>query len=183
MTRRPKDSQARGAEKSSTAKRCVSDDICCLKGIGPKSARALGDKGVGTVKDLLFFFPNRYEDRRRVTQVSDLEEGQDALVWGQVLKAGEERISRAGRQVFKIELGDGTGVIDLVWFNYSRPYLWRLAKVGSRLSAYGRVRVFGHRWQMVHPKTELADSPVRGSIEPVYPRISNLSQKTLKGAI
>ena len=192
MTHRPKHPTARRAKNSQTqvskkfpytANRSLRNDISCLRGIGPKTAHALEGKGVATVKDLLFFFPIRYEDKRRVTQISELEVGQDALIWGQVLRAGEERISRAGKQIFKVELGDGTGVIDLIWFNYSKPYLWRLAKVGSKLSAYGRVSIFGRRYQMVHPKAELADSPIKGGLEPVYPKISNVSQKTLRGAI
>ena len=166
-----------------TTIKSLSNRITCLRGIGPKTAHALEAKGVATVKDLLFFFPIRYEDKRRVTQISELVVGQDALVWGQILRAGEDRISRGGKKVFKIELGDGTGVIDLIWFNYSKRYLWKLAKVGSRLSAYGRVRVFDRRYQMAHPKAELADSPIKGSLEAVYPKVSSLSQKILVRAI
>ena len=184
MTQRPKDPKTQRLNRPlDTANRSLGDDISCLNGIGPKRADALRDKGINTIKDLLFFFPVRYEDRRKVTSISELEVGREALLWGRVLSAGEEQISRAGKKIFRIELGDNTGVVDLVWFNYSRLYLRQLAKTGATLSVYGKVRLFRNRLQVVHPQAEVTDAPRRGSLEPVYPGIKGIPQKVLKVAI
>ena len=176
MTRKP-------VKLPHTTNRTLGDSISCLRGIGPKRAKAFRDKGINTVQDLLFFFPLRYEDRRSVTPVSQLQIGQDALLWGRVLWSGEERISRAGRKIFRIELGDDTGVVDLIWFHYSRPHIRRIAQPGTTLSVYGRVRLFRNRVQMVHPQAEISAAPKKGSLEPIYPRVKGITQKVVKAAV
>jgi ATP-dependent DNA helicase RecG len=43
-----------------------------VKGVGPAIGRILGQRGIHTVEDLLFFFPRAYEDRRHFTTICDL---------------------------------------------------------------------------------------------------------------
>ena len=52
----------------------LSIPLSSLKGIGPKRAVHLAQKGVHTVLDLLFFTPLRYEDRTAVTLIKDVPE-------------------------------------------------------------------------------------------------------------
>ena len=44
-----------------------------LKGIGPARSKALAAAGFERVLDLLFHLPLRYEDRRRVSRVADVD--------------------------------------------------------------------------------------------------------------
>ena len=65
-----------------------------LKGVGPKRAALLAQKGLHTLLDLLFFTPIRYEDRTRITPIAEAMEGQTILVKGRVVRGREERFPR-----------------------------------------------------------------------------------------
>ena len=67
-----------------------------LKGVGPKRAMFLAQKGLHTVLDLLFFTPLRYEDRTRITPIREAREGQSVLVRGRVVSGREERFYLRG---------------------------------------------------------------------------------------
>src|SRR5690606_1244566 len=43
-----------------------------LKGLGPARAAAFARKGILTLQDALYYFPRRYEDRRRLCEPKDL---------------------------------------------------------------------------------------------------------------
>ena len=46
-----------------------------LKGIGPRKASLLGQKGLHTILDLLFHTPIRYEDRTRISPANQTDAG------------------------------------------------------------------------------------------------------------
>jgi ATP-dependent DNA helicase RecG len=53
-----------------------------LKGVGPSRSRMLGEKGLHTVLDLIYFIPVNYEDRTCFIHIRNTEEGLPALVKG-----------------------------------------------------------------------------------------------------
>jgi len=57
-----------------------------IKGIGPKIAENLGKKGVRTVEDLLYFLPVKYIDRRHLSKIGLIEEGQRANLIARVIR-------------------------------------------------------------------------------------------------
>ncbi|MBK5101984.1 MAG: hypothetical protein JJE15_13485, partial [Desulfobacteraceae bacterium] len=66
-----------------------------MKGIGPKRAELLAQRGLTTIQDLLIFTPIRYEDRSRVLPIANAQEGPKVLVRGEVISGGEERFFRS----------------------------------------------------------------------------------------
>ena len=46
-----------------------------VKGVGPRVAAELAARDIVTVEDLLYFLPRRFEDRRRVGRIADLQVG------------------------------------------------------------------------------------------------------------
>ena len=51
---------------------------------------------------------------------------------------------------------DGTGTLDLVWFQYTK---WMLEQIpiNREILFFGRVQVFNHQFSMAHPEIELED--------------------------
>ena len=58
-----------------------------LKGIGEKGLIKLNKIGIKSIEDLLFHLPIRYQDKTKLTNISDLEIGKKYLVQGVVEKA------------------------------------------------------------------------------------------------
>ncbi|HKF27974.1 MAG TPA: helix-hairpin-helix domain-containing protein, partial [Candidatus Binataceae bacterium] len=49
--------------------------VATLSGIGPKRAAALAERGITTVRDLIFHLPSRYQDWRHLTPLNALVPG------------------------------------------------------------------------------------------------------------
>ena len=59
-----------------------------LKGVGPKRAADLQRVGLGTVEDLLYRFPTRYEDRGAFQTIASLRPGMVSSVLAEVISSG-----------------------------------------------------------------------------------------------
>jgi ATP-dependent DNA helicase RecG len=158
-------------------------EIQYLKGIGPGRAEVLRNAGVSTVRDLLWFFPFRYEDRRHPARIADLGRSIDTpvLLRGRVTSA-VARVSPVKRmRLFEAILDDGTGSVKLIWFN--QGYLVDQIQRGDRLSVYGAPRSTGHRAVTIEsPDWEKfeGDEAEEGAIVPIYSKVGNIPPKALR---
>jgi ATP-dependent DNA helicase RecG len=155
-----------------------------VKGIGPGRAAALEAAELTTVRDLLFFFPFRYEDRRHPARVADLGRSLDTpvLLRGRVVSA-HARVSPVKRmRLFEAVLDDGTGSVKLIWFN--QAYLADQIQRGDRLSIYGAPRVGGYSGGLTieSPDWEKfeGDEEEEGAIVPIYSKVGNIPPKILR---
>ncbi len=157
-----------------------------VKGIGPKLAARLKNKGLSTVEDVLYFLPIRYEDRRHIRKIRDLRVGLNEVAAGEVMAMGETRYGR--RKVFEMVVGDGSGFLKVKWFNYRLPYMEKKFSISQKLTLYGNVSAYGRQLEMIHPDTEViggegskdSDSADFNGIIPVYSQIENFHQKTVR---
>lgn len=160
-----------------------------LKGVGPKRATYLAQKGLHTVLDLLFFIPFRYEDRTQISPISKAEEGRPVLVRGRVVSGREERFYPSRKRLFKVVIRDKESRLNLLWFQYKRPHLNQYAKPGLELLAYGRIQLHRGQKQMVHPEIVLSETQkVQSEKEglgfyPVYPAVPGISANLLRSMI
>ncbi len=92
-----------------------------LRGVGPQRARLLERLGIETVGDLLGHFPRRHEDRSHILRLADASTELLATYQGVVRSVEEIKPRRGGLKLLKAYVTDGTGGIDLVWFN--QPWL------------------------------------------------------------
>ncbi len=155
-----------------------------LKGVGPKRKETFERLGVTTVEDLLYFFPRRYEDRTKMTPLSQLKVGEWQIVTGKILNHSGRQSWYTKKHVYEVELGDETSRIFCVWFN--RPYLDRYFKAGQQLVVYGKVDLYKDRFQLNSPDYEIItddeeeQSLSLGRIVPVYPATRGISQRYLR---
>jgi ATP-dependent DNA helicase RecG len=160
-----------------------------LKGVGPKRARSLAQKGLRTVLDLIFFTPIRYEDRREIIPIGDAPVGRRALVQGEVLFGKEDIFPRRRKRLFRIVIRDRRDTLDLLWFYYKKPHLDRFAPPGTRLLVFGDVQLNRGRRQMIHPEIlswagKGKHLPEQGpGYHPVYSAVPDLSPGILRSLI
>ena len=157
-----------------------------LRGVGAKRAGMLARKGLHSILDLLFFMPIRYQDRTRLTPIDDAEEGLPLLVKGEIIRSREERYFPSRKRLFKIHLKGERSRLELLWFQYKKPYLSRLADSSKILMAYGVIRCNrGHR-QMIHPEiTPLNDEYAKTGLGfyPVYSTVDGISANILRSMV
>lgn len=155
--------------------------VSVLKGVGVERLQMLERLGIRSVGDLLFHAPRRFEDRRRVARIRDLELGEMATVRCRVLTLGVTRY-RSGKSVFQLVVDDGTSRLHCRWWNL--PFLERKFSVGDELLVCGRVKALRPR-TMDHPETERILSGEEETIHvnrwvPVYPSTEGLTQRILR---
>jgi ATP-dependent DNA helicase RecG len=157
--------------------------LTCLKGVGSKRARLLAEKGIKNILDLFYFLPTRYEDRTRLLAIGDAADGEQTWVTGTIVSAREDFFPRSRKRLFRVLIEDPSERLHLVWFHYRKAHLARMARKGAALLAFGRIQGSGRQKQMIHPEimpgiTEQTKDFL--AVNPVYPVIDGVSQRTMK---
>jgi ATP-dependent DNA helicase RecG len=157
-----------------------------LRGVGPRRAALLARKGLYTVLDLLYFTPIRYEDRTSISPIKELRDGFPALVKGRVLRGGEERFYKSRKRLFRIRIEDDDDELELLWFNYRKPYLTTFSEPGIELMAYGVIRINKGIKQIFHPDIALLNDRIPEDmlgVFPVYSSIEGVSGNLVRGLV
>ncbi|HVT05464.1 MAG TPA: ATP-dependent DNA helicase RecG [Thermoanaerobaculia bacterium] len=155
-----------------------------LRGVGEGRAAILQAAGVRTARDLLYFFPFRYEDRRHPIQVRDLRSIDfPVALRGRITSAGLKTTAVRRLQIFEAMFDDGTGTIMLTWFN--QAWLANQVKKGMELAIYGQPRISSYgRFQIENPDweqiTAANEQEEEGAIVPVYSSIAGLGSKRIR---
>ncbi len=131
-------------------------DITYLKGVGPLRAKVLGeDLGIFTLRDMLYNFPYKYIDRSVIHRICDLVEGMPyVLLKGQIVAKNIEGSGRRERLV--ATFSDGTGYVDLVWFNYIKSFDKKI-QYNRIYILLGKPNNFKGRYSIAHPELEDAE--------------------------
>jgi ATP-dependent DNA helicase RecG len=131
-----------------------------LKGVGPRRAADLQRSGLGTLEDLLYRFPTRYEDRGHFQTIASLRPGVAASVAGDIISCGLRPTRRPRFKIFEMLLRDQSGSLRAVWFN--QPYLKDIFHPHQRVVLYGKLELSTHGLQMPSPQYELVEGAEGG---------------------
>lgn len=172
----PKPASQRESEKK-PMQSLAARSLQYLKGVGPERAKLLDQIGIHTLKDLLMYFPRRYEDRR-LRRIADLKDGELASISGKVVAS---QISRGKIKVVKLSIEQDGRLLNGVWFN--QTFIAKQFPVGTSVILTGKVR-----WQQRVPEIQAtdiqkADSKDYFEIIPIYSETSRLSSKVIRGLV
>jgi len=132
--------------------------------------------GIEQVRDLVFFVPRDYLDRRFATPIAELQPGQEVVVEGQV-KASRLRRGRRGR-ILELTVCDDTGEMQALWFR-APVYLAKMFPAGTDLRLAGRVEPDKNKPTIYHPDTALEGEQRGAGILPVYGATEGVGQRQL----
>jgi ATP-dependent DNA helicase RecG len=166
-----------------------SNSIRYLKGVGGSREKVFNRLGIYTLRDLLYYFPFRYEDRSEIKRIKDLILGEPAVVRGKVRAASLKKIpyfvkKRRIRDIFEIILDDTSGAVRCVWFN--QGYLAETITKGDELIVYGKLYASKRGAQITSPqfeKNSQGDSLGVGRIIGIYRLPSGFSQRFMRGVM
>jgi len=153
--------------------------------LSPRQKMALGKLGLKTIRDLLFYFPSRYENFSERKNIINLTEGDKTTVFGEVLEASLGKTWRKKMAVSEISIGDNTGIIKAVWFH--QPYMAKMINIGDKIALTGKISRNKSGLFISNPdfeKINRYEALGEGSmILPVYPETSGITSRWLRFAI
>ena len=130
-------------------------DIKYLQGVGPQRAAILNKElNIFSLRDLLYYFPYKYVDRSRLYYIHEIDGNMPYIqLKGQILSF--ETIGEGRQRRLVAHFSDGTGVVDLVWFQGIK-YLMGRYKAHEEYIVFGKPTVFNGRVNMAHPDIDPA---------------------------
>jgi ATP-dependent DNA helicase RecG len=145
-----------------------------LRHVGEKRTEALSSLGIDNVFDLLTVYPRRYIDRTRRVDLSDLNVGDEAAVFGEVKKVAGRR-TRQGRVMVEVTVSDEEDSFKVVFFNQA----WRERQLGVGVQGlfFGKVSDYKGQRQMTNPVVDVIvgatgeerDASKVGRVVAIYP--------------
>lgn len=174
------------ARKSNEKRRKVDPDpeglqqpLTVLKGVGPKMAELINHMGPQTVEQLMHFYPRRYDDFSLMKPINRLEVGEVVTIIGTVWQT-RKRKTRNNQVIVQSTIGDGTGSLQVSWFN--QAWLADKLKPQMQIALSGKIEQYLGRKVMNNPQWEqLAEETLKaGRIVPVYPLTKGLSAHRMR---
>jgi ATP-dependent DNA helicase RecG len=145
--------------------------VARLTGVGPALEERLAIMGIESVLDVLQHYPRRYIDRTHRSDIAALAVGEEATVFGEVLRANGRR-TRNGRALVEVVVSDGTSNLSCTFFNQA----WREKQLtpGTEVALFGKVDVYRGKRQMTNPVVDVVgrsgESEKTGRVVPIYPQ-------------
>ena len=130
-------------------------DIKYLQGVGPQRAAILNKElEIYSFKDLLYYFPYKYVDRSRVYLIREIDGNMPYIqLRGKVLSF--ETLGEGRQRRLVGHFSDGTGVVDLVWFQ-GLKFITGKYKANEEYIVFGKPTVFNGRINIAHPDIDPA---------------------------
>jgi ATP-dependent DNA helicase RecG len=128
-------------------------EIQFIPGVGPKRAALLNKEiDVFTVGDLLRWYPYRYIDRTRFYYIHEID---NTLAYIQIKGkiTAFETFGEGRKRRLVAHFTDGTGFIDLVWFQGIR-FIEGKYKLNQEYIVFGKPNLFNGKWNIAHPEID-----------------------------
>lgn len=138
--------------------------------------------GIMTVKDLIFYFPRRYNDFTNLMPIANLTSGQVATIQGKILEIKSRSIFARHINITEAIVEDDSGSIKAIWFN--QPYLVKFLAQGVSVSLSGKVEQYKKSIQINNPTYEKVDEAGdlthTGRLVPIYPETAGLTSRYIR---
>ncbi|MBQ6163066.1 MAG: ATP-dependent DNA helicase RecG [Clostridia bacterium] len=153
-------------------------DIQYVKGVGESRARLFRRIGIGTVGDLLRFYPRAYEDWSRICSPMNAPEGEICCVRGTLAYPPETRRIAGDRIMVKTALVDEGAFLDIVFFN--NKYVADKLTQGEKYLFFGKPEKdpYGGGLQMVSPQFQPVSDEGEG-LHPIYRQTEKLNTRAI----
>ncbi|MGW0958530.1 ATP-dependent DNA helicase RecG [Streptomyces gelaticus] len=163
--------------------------------LGGATAKVMAEHlDLHTVGDLLHHYPRRYEERGRLTALTDLPLDEHVTVVAQVADARVLMFNNGRGKRLEVTLTDGSGRLQLVFFGHGVHKPHKELLPGRRAMFAGKVSVFNRKMQLAHPTYQLLDAEgtdeateavdaFAGRLLPIYPACKQLDSWRIAKAV
>ena len=149
--------------------------VTAVKGIGEESAELLAEMNIYTVKDLLEYFPYRYEDYR-LKDLAEIKHDERVTVEGKV--HSEPSLAYYGRKRSRLTVRVLVGryLIQVILFN--QPYLKNKIVLNETVTVTGKWDQ--HRQVITASELKIGNASGNKDFEPVYAVKGNVTVKGIR---
>ncbi|MFG2427928.1 ATP-dependent DNA helicase RecG [Streptomyces sp. NPDC048590] len=166
--------------------------------LGGATAKVMAEHlDLHTVGDLLHHYPRRYEERGRLTALTELPLDEHVTVVAQVADARIMMFNNGRGKRLEVTLTDGSGRLQLVFFGHGVHKPHKELLPGRRAMFAGKVSVFNRKTQLAHPTYQLLDArdeddpaevteavdAFAGQLLPIYPACKQLDSWRIAKAV
>ncbi len=159
----------------------LNTDIANITRVGKTTAKRLNRLSIKTVRDLLFYFPWRYDDFTKLIPIDKLEPNTNANVVGQIELIQNKRSWKKRMYITEALISDDTETLKVIWFN--QPFIARNLRVGDKISLAGKAELdFG----TIIMKSPTYEKVLKGQnvhtqgLVPIYHLTANITQKQIR---
>lgn len=129
----------------------LEQDIMYLTGVGPKRKEILSKElGINTFGDLLEYYPYKHVDRSRIYAIREIDGTMPYVQIKGHIASWEIFDMGRRRKRYVAYFTDGTGFVDLVWFQGGQ-YVYKNLKLNQEYIIFGKPSIFNGRYQFTHP--------------------------------
>lgn len=134
----------------------------------PPQKLALRKLGLESVHDLLYHFPSRYGDTSETRNISSLNKGDTAVVFGKINKLKTSKGFRTKIPMADAWVEDESGKIHCVWFN--QPYLAKMTPEDALVRIEGKISLRKKTQELYfsNPKIEVVNKVPIGVGESLF---------------
>ncbi len=154
--------------------------VTVLPGVGVRHAQTLGRLGLISLRDMLYYFPRRYDDYTRLKPINRLTYGEEVTVIGTLQSVNLRKIRNGSLQIVEAVLSDGSGALRITWFN--QAWMVKRLRQGAQIVLSGKIEQYLGRLVMNNPEWEPLEQQQLSTnrIVPVYPLTAQITQRWLR---
>lgn len=149
------------------------EDLNQLKGLGVKKIALLNKMGIYTIKDLITFYPFRYDHIKR-SNVEDLKDQDKIIIDGVIENVPNVFHFSSKKDKMNFKISTETKLFNVVIFN--RSFMKSTLKVGLTITAIGK---YDLKHNMIIASNIRLGGILKESIEPVYHTTYGMSTKNI----
>jgi ATP-dependent DNA helicase RecG len=161
----------------------IDDLVATLSGVSDKTEAKLARLGIATIRDLLLFFPRRYEDFSTITPIAFVRPGVKTTVRGRIYDIGARQTKYKRMALTEAVLGDDSGTtLRVVWFN--QPWLVKSLQKGDEIFVAGEADLNGGLVMKNPDHEKVSLRPQHAArLVPIYRETEGLTSKWLRPKI
>lgn len=155
-------------------------DIKFISGVGTQKAAVLSKElGIYSLRDLIYYFPYKYVDRSRIYYIHEIDGNMPYIqLKGKIV--GFETFGEGRRRRLVAHFSDGTGVVELVWFQGVK-YVLNKYKLHEEYIVFGKPTLFNGRINVAHPDVDKPDDGqlFSSGLQPYYSTTEKMKRSFL----
>ena len=151
-----------------------------LNKVGKNVAGKLKHLGIFSARDLLFYYPFRYDDFSALKKIKDLKVGDVTTVKGKIELLANKRSPRKNMVITECFISDETGSLKALWFR--QPFIGKILKNNDEVYFSGKIMGDLFTLSMQNPSYEKIsdDTTHTARLVPIYPLTEHLTQKQIR---